>query len=82
MDRLLHFCLLLCLPGNGGAQTAEPPNTYPASETKIYKFMAAIPLLDEVPYELDRRVLRNRSPLHRSQMIDPTFSISELSNAT
>lgn len=56
---LLVFLLGLPIP-------ALAQSELPASQ--IRDFMAVIPQLDEVPYELDRRVLRNPPPRHREQM--------------
>jgi len=55
---------LFCLPTSALAQSES---SAPAG-TQIQDFMAAIPRLDEAPYELDRRVLTNPPPLHREQM--------------
>lgn len=64
MARKSLLVFLFGLSTSALAQSGSPP---PAG-TQIQDFMAAIPQLDEAPYELDRRVLTNPPPLHREQM--------------
>ena len=59
---LLLFLLGLPMPLHAQSEPPRPP------EAQIRDFMAVIPQLDEVPYELDRRVLRNPPPRHREHM--------------
>ena len=59
---LLVFLFGLPMPALAQSESPSP------ADTQIHDFMMAIPQLDEVPYELDRRVLTNPPPLHREQM--------------
>lgn len=65
--RLVRKSLLAFLFGFSTSALAQS-ESLPPENTQIQDFMAAIPQLDEVPYELDRRVLTNPPPRHREQM--------------